>query len=158
MRFAARAASHCMRCAVCLLAHNNVYCYAWPHWRRRQVRLCHKNVSQVVATLARGSATEAASAAVQARLRGTSPAALALAAETRALLQASLARLRALLPDATGSREPDPGPIGSEPDQQTLETALQGLADLAWERRECCAALRLYVQARLRGAARDGES
>ena len=94
---------------------------------------------------------------MQARLRGTSPAALALAAEARALLQASLERLRALLPGAgagRGRRQPGTETLGSEPDEQTLETTLQGLADLAWERRECWTALRLYVQARLRGVAR----
>ena len=100
-----------------------------------------------------GCATEAGCPALQARLRGTSPAALALAAEARALLQTSLARLRALLSGARGGGgrgQPNPGPLGSEPDEQVLETTLQGLADLAWERRECWAALRLYVQARLR--------
>lgn len=90
---------------------------------------------------------------MQARLRGASPAALALAAEARALLQTSLVRLRSLLPDAGAcrGRQHDPGNLGSEPDERTLETTLQGLADLAWERRECWTALRLYVQARFPG-------
>ena len=105
-----------------------------------------------------GSAKKETCFAVQARLRGALPAALALAAEARALLQASLARLRALLPGAGGGRgrrQPGAETLGCEPDEQTLEATLQGLADLAWERRECWTALRLYVQARLRGVARN---
>lgn len=94
----------------------------------------------------------------QARLRGTAPSAQALAGETRALLQASLVRLRELLPCAArrpGAPRPDPNPepgsgSGPEPEPEApalLEAALQGLADLAWERHEFRSALRLYVQA-----------
>jgi hypothetical protein len=93
----------------------------------------------------------------QAQLRGAAPAAQALAAQTRALLQAALARLRALLLLAgAGGRVgagPGPGPdLGLQDPGAALALTLQGLADLAWERREFLGALRLYAQARARSA------
>ncbi len=89
----------------------------------------------------------------QAQLRGAAPAAQALAAQTNALLQAALTRLRALLllGGAGGrvSTAPGPGPdLGLQDPGAALALTLQGLADLAWERREFLGALRLYAQAR----------